>query len=71
MPSHILVLKRSTSQPITKREERRIMRAPDVKGRLQLLRLQLKQLRSLLRILEIRLPAPIPIKKQPKSDILR
>lgn len=71
MPSHIHVLKRSTSQPITKREERRIMRVPDVKGRLQLLRLQLKQLRSLLRILEIRLPAPIPIKKQPKSDILR
>lgn len=47
------------------------MNVPDAKGRLQLLRLQLKQLRSLLRILEIRLPAPIPIKKQPKSDILR
>lgn len=71
MPSHIHVLKRSASQPITKREHKRIMSVHDANGRLQLLRLRLKQLRLLLKLLEIRLPAPTPIKKQEISNILR
>lgn len=64
------VLRRTKSQPITRKEKKKIFLAPGERGKIQLLRLQLQQLQFLMKSLMIPLLAPTP-KRKNKSSLLK